>query len=141
MAWGSPTRSPFELTFGLYLDVPLLFRLQRGRAEAAEATLARARAMQRAQQERIAADVLDAQNAEHAAMARFAALETEQVLALRIAELERVRFDHGESTILTVNLRETAGLEAQSRAIDAALDSHRAHIDLAAVTAVSLAAP
>jgi cobalt-zinc-cadmium efflux system outer membrane protein len=132
---GSSTRAPFELTVGLVFDIPLAFRAQRGRVQAAEASLQRADFMLGLQRDRVAAEVKDAHSAELAAVERLRAAKREAELALELARLERTRFEHGESTILIVNLRETASLEAQARAIDATVDAHRARIDLTAVTA------
>lgn len=133
---GSATRRPFEFAVGLVLDVPLAMRLQRGRVQAAEANFAKSEALLRLQRDRIALEVRDAQNAELTAIERYTATVKEAQLAEEVAKLERARFALGDSTILFVNLRETASLEAQSRAVEAAADAHRASIDLLAVTAL-----
>jgi outer membrane protein, heavy metal efflux system len=137
---GSATRSPFELTGAVVLEVPLLYRLQRGRERAAAAAVARGETLLQLQRDRIAIEVKDARSAERAASARHAAALREASLAAEAARLERARFDLGESTVLVVNLREGAVVESQARVIDAAVDTYRAQIELAAVSG-SLVAP
>lgn len=132
---GSSSRKPFELEVGVLLDVPLAFRFQRGRVDAARAQEERAQAQLQLQRDRIVAEVQDAYSALVAAIDRHEAAEREAVLAVQVAALEAQRLLLGESTVLTVNLRETSALEAQQRVIDTAIDAHRALIELQAVTA------
>ena len=123
------TKSPrgFELEAGVVLDVPLRYRTQRGRIDAAEAGVRRAGEQTRLSLDRVAADVRDAVSALDAARQRVMVSRREVELSLELERAERRKFDLGDSTLLFVNLREQATFEAQQRVIDALGDSHRAH--------------
>ena len=69
-----------------------------------------------------------------AAIRRLEIAVAERGLAERLTVAERERFDLGESSLLLVNLREQAMLEAQAREVDASADAHRAHAAWLAAT-------
>jgi outer membrane protein, heavy metal efflux system len=116
----------------LLLDIPLQTRLMSGRADAASATVSRLNHLQQFARERIDADVLDAHSALRRARERIDAARREVKLALELEEGERIRFDHGDSHLLIVNIREQQSAEAELREVDALLDFHRAAADLKA---------
>ena len=76
--------------------------------------------------DQVSAEVKDAASALRTAHNR-AQLATQEVqVALELADAERVRFDLGDSTLFTVNLRELAAVEAELREISAINDFLRA---------------
>lgn len=133
-----PSRRQFELQIGIVLDLPLAFRAQKGRVRAAESNVARNELVLRLQEERAANEVRDAASAARLAQARITALKDEIALADQLAQLERSRFQLGESTLLFVNLREQTSIEARVRHVDALVDAHRARMDLEAASGVSI---
>ncbi|MCC6811955.1 MAG: TolC family protein [Deltaproteobacteria bacterium] len=129
-----PGRRQFELQVGVVLDLPLAFRFQRGRVLAAEASVARNEMLLQMQEERAVNEVQDAASAARMAHQRIAATREEVSLADELARLERSRFQLGESTVLFVNIREQASIEARVRQVDALVDAHRALVDLEAAS-------
>jgi outer membrane protein TolC len=123
---GDPKLGKPELELMLLVDVPLLNRVQKGRAAAAEATIARAALQTSYARDRVVADVRDAKSAMELARQRVAAARREVGVAQQLVELERQRFEMGEGTLFLVNLREQAAAEASLREVDALADFHRA---------------
>ena len=73
----------------------------------------------------LAVIVRDARSALAAARGRVTLTRREESLAREMADIERRRFDQGDSTLLFVNLREQVSAEASMRVTDALLDSQR----------------
>jgi outer membrane protein TolC len=97
-----------------------------GRRDAARAGRARVSEQMRQARDRIAAEVRDARSAAEAARERVAAARREVELAREIEAIERARFEAGDGTLLLVNLREQATLEAAGREVDALADHFKA---------------
>lgn len=123
---GDPKLARPELDVILLVDVPILNRVQNGRARAAEATLARNALQSSFARDRVIADVRDAKSAMDLARQRLTATRREVGVARELVALERERFELGEGTLFMVNLREQAAAEAELREIDALADFHRA---------------
>jgi outer membrane protein TolC len=70
------------------------------------------------ERQRISTEVLDALSAINTAYGRYQAAEQEVVLAQRLEEGERTRFQLGDSTLFLVNQRERATAEARSKLIE-----------------------
>lgn len=132
---GSVKREPFELEAGLVIDIPLERNVAEGRLRAARAQRARVDAQERFTIDRIEADVRDAAVALRTAFERVGVAKQEVSLAHQLEAGERERFELGDSSLLIVNLREQAALEAEVRAIDALADYHKARAALEAATA------
>jgi outer membrane protein TolC len=115
-----------ELELSLLVDVPLWTRNQDGRVQAAEATLARLAYQGRFARDRVIADVRDAASAVDMALERIAATRREVLASKQLVLMERQRFELGEGTLLIVNLREQALVEANLREIDALADYFKA---------------
>jgi outer membrane protein TolC len=111
----------------VYLDIPVLNRVARGRAQSADAALRKTREQLRLAENRAVADVQSARAALDAARQRTKLTADELDVARRLAQGELRRFDLGESTMLLVNLREQASTEAQIKHIDALVDYSKAH--------------
>ncbi len=123
---GSPTLRPTAFEAAVLLDVPLQTRVAQGRIDAAGAQIARVDAQRAFARERIAVEVRDALIAIDAARQRVEVARREVDLARQLEQGERARFDLGESTLLVVNLREQATVDAALREVDALADYHRA---------------
>ncbi len=127
---GSITRSGTELEAAVLVEIPLERRLASGRGESARATRDRIEAMERLMKDRIGADVRDAHSLLRAALARFDIALSETELARTLEQGERSRFEHGDSTILFVNLREQATADALIREVEALADFHKGQAQL-----------
>jgi outer membrane protein, heavy metal efflux system len=123
---GAPTLLRPELEVMVLVDVPLLNRVNDGRAQSADAARARASQQARFAKDRVVADVRDAASAMDLARRRFVAARSEVQVAKSLVELEQQRFDLGDGTLLIVNLREQSLGEAELREVDAVADFHKA---------------
>ena len=83
----------------------------------------------------IVAEVRDATSAMVQARRRLEAVRAEVRAADELATLEERRFDLGDSTLLIVNLRETAAAESHIKEVDALVDYHKAEANYRAATA------
>jgi cobalt-zinc-cadmium efflux system outer membrane protein len=117
---------------GLLFDVPIPGRALEGRARAAAAAVRRGEAVARLARDRVVAEVRDAVSAVEAARQRAELALSEAKVAERLEALERKRFESGDSTLLIVNLREQATLEARVRAVESLADYHKAKASLRA---------
>ncbi len=123
---GDPKRDKVEIEASVLLDIPIRLRAQDGRLRGAEAASSRAEAQLRFASDRALAEVRDARSALVVARERAEVLSREVSVAERLAAAELQRFLLGEGTLLLVNLREQAAVEAALRRIDALADHHRA---------------
>lgn len=132
---GDAKRAKPVLEATLVVDIPILNRVATGRERAASAQMARIDAQARLQRDRILADVRDAVSALGAAEERVTVASAEIDVARALSRQELKRFDLGEGTLLLVNLREQAALEAALRHVDALADWHKARAAYRAATA------
>ncbi len=118
----------------LVLSVPLQQREARGRRATAEAEVEEARERARLVGDQVRAEVRDAVSALNAAAERIDVARDTAEVAEQVAAAERARFELGATTLLVVNLRETASADAESAHIDAlaALLAAEAHWKAAA---------
>jgi outer membrane protein TolC len=72
---------------------------------------------------------MDYAQAIHAAKTRIAMMQQELALSTKVEQAERLRFRHGDSNLLMVNLREQATADARIRTIDALADYHKAVVE------------
>ncbi len=144
-AWSADgkTRAVPEAEVGLSFDLPVPLRQARGRAAVVQAQKARVTEQLRLLSDRVAVEVDDARSAAQAAQERVMAATAEVEAAAAVEDAERMRFDAGDATLLTVNLREGATVDARLAAIDAALEARRAEVALLSATgrALDVAAP
>lgn len=131
---GLPQLYPTQLEIGLVIDIPLLARGPDGKAAQAAAKADKLDYQLTFARDRIGADVRDALSLEETARARLALARSELALARKLAAAERDAFFLGQSTLLMVNLRETAVAEAAAREIVALADRERAVAVFRAVT-------
>ena len=132
---GDPKQAKPVLEAAVVVDIPLLNRVASGRERAAAAQVSRFEAQARLQRDRVVADVRDAASALTAAEQRAAVARTELDVARKLAEQELRRFELGEGTLLLVNLREQAAVEAALRQVDAVADWQKALAAYRAATA------
>lgn len=125
---------PTQLEIGLVIEIPLLARGPDGKAAQAAAKADKLDYQLTFARDRIAADVRDALSLEETARARLALARSELALAKKLAAAERDALFLGQSTLLLVNLRETAVAEAGAREVVALADRERAVAVFRAVT-------
>jgi len=137
---GGPTsvkrdKSQFELEAGLFVDVPLQRRKARGKLQAAEAKLIQLSAKRRFVEDKIRTELQYANAAITAAIARLERARESKRLAELMADVERRKFELGESNLLSVVLREQDAIEAAEAEVDAMLEFFMALADYNAALA------
>lgn len=135
---GDPARGQTVVAGAVVLDIPILNRVQTGRARAAEAAVARTEAQRRYARDRVVADVRTALATIEASRDRAHVAKRELEVATQLAQAELRRFELGEGTMLVVNQREQGTAEAAIREIDALAEYHRATASYRAATAKDL---
>jgi len=126
----APDLSTFEGFVSL--DLPLQRREAKGRMQAAQGQIAQLKAQERFACDQIRAEVQDAVSGLDRTYQRWKRAVQEQIVAQRVAELERDRFRLGQSNLLEVNLRELGAAQAQAKVIDALTEYFRIFADYAA---------
>lgn len=121
---------PAELVASVSIEVPLPLRTARGKLRRAEADRARLDAELRWSTDSVVVELRDAHSALVAAHARVRLAREQLNVAHALEQAERRRFEHGDSTLLFVNLREQAAADAAAQELDALTDYHRAAVDL-----------
>lgn len=124
---GAVKRGPSELRASVVFDLPLQRRSAEGKLRAAEAKLNQFDQRERFARDQITAEVQDAVSAVQAAYRRARVIAEEVAVARQLQELERSRFDLGDSNLFLVNLREQAAFDAAVREVSAQADYFRAY--------------
>lgn len=124
---GAPTsskrdKSPLEMEASLYMDMPLQRRKGQGKMDAARAKLAQLSAKRRFVEDKIAVEIQSGFAALEAAYDRLGKARESVRLAEYMADVERRKFDVGETDLLSVVLREQIAIEAAESEIDALLE-------------------
>lgn len=128
-------KSIFEVKAAVKLEFPLFLRSGRGKFDATSAQSAKLETQLELVRDRIRVAIQDSLQAMAAARNRVDAARREVELSLQVEKAERLKFQQGDSTILTVNLRETSTSDARIRVVDALVDDYRARADFLAATA------
>ena len=115
-------KSEFELEAALLVDVPLQRRRARGKVASLEAKRAQLSQKRRLAEDKIRTAVAVALESVNAAWQRVERTVEARDLADFMAEVEREKFDAGQSDLLAVALREEQAAESASKAIDALLE-------------------
>lgn len=123
---GDPARSEPVAGVSVVVDIPIRNRVQIGREQGAEATIAKTEQQKRFARDRIVADVRAALVTIDASRQRASMAQKEVEVATLLAQGELRRFELGEGNLLLVNLREQANAEAAIREVDALADYQRA---------------
>ncbi|MBX9766591.1 MAG: TolC family protein, partial [Bdellovibrionales bacterium] len=124
-----------EIRVKMKLELPLLFRVGRGRRQTTQSRLDILTVRQKYLQNQIEVQVRDALIAVTAALENIENAKDEVRLASQVEEGERRRFEAGESSFILVNLREIATADAAIREIDALHNYFNSHVDYRAATA------
>ncbi len=132
---GDPARNGTQVEAGVLLEIPLQANVARGREDNAVATAARFELQERFLKDRVGAEVRDAKSALDAALMRFQVIRKEVELARKMEQGERERFNQGDSTLLFVNLREQATVDAAIRELEALADYRKSLATLRAALA------
>ncbi|MCA9038079.1 MAG: TolC family protein, partial [Planctomycetaceae bacterium] len=129
-------KSQFEMEAAVFFDVPVERRKGRGKMHAVQTKMAQVAAKRRMTRDKITAEVGTAyagmiQSRQEALNARKAV-----ELATRMAEIERRKFEVGDSDLLKVALREQYALEAAEEEITATWNHFVAYTDYMATLAI-----
>lgn len=124
---GVVKRGPQELKASLLFDLPLQRRAAEGRQRSTDARLNQIDHRTRFTRDQVTAEVQDAISAVQAAYRRAKLLNEEVRVARQLEDMERSRFDLGDSNQFFVNLREQATFDASVREVSAIADYYRAY--------------
>lgn len=138
---GEPTsskrdKSEFELEAGVFVEVPLQRRKGRGKAHAARAKLSQIAAKRQFTQDKIVSEVQTVYAALTAAFDRVGKARESKRLAEYMAEVERRKFELGQTDLLSVYIREQSAIDAADGEVDALLEYFVAEADYVAVLAL-----
>lgn len=100
---------------GMAVSLPLRQRTARGQVQTAKLKIQKLSLEEKAERQRIQAEVDDTVSAINTSYARWAATLLEVKKAKQVEEGERMRFSAGDSTLFLVNQRERMSAEAQMR--------------------------
>ena len=128
-------KSQFELEVGIFVDVPIQRRKARGKTLAATGKLAQISAKRQFTEDKIAAELRSAHLALAAAFERLDKARESKRLAEYMAAVERRKFELGESSLLSVVLREQHAIEAAESEVEALLEYFTARTDYDAAMA------
>jgi outer membrane protein TolC len=121
-----------ELKVGLKFEVPLELNKPRGMISEGLAQKEAVSQKTRLVRDKIAAEIKKTLTTLQLAEQRITAARESRIAADKVAEGERVRFEHGDSNLVFVVLREQTAAEAALEEIGALLDFHLVHADLLA---------
>lgn len=116
----------------LQFDMPLQRNEAQGRQTQARAKLMQLQFQEQAAKDQIAIEVRDALSNLDRTWHRLQKAKEEKNIAVRVTELELIRFEKGSSNLLEVNLREIAAATAELKVIDALGEFYRAMADFRA---------
>lgn len=137
---GAPTpkgdKTPFQLSAGLYFDVPLERNKAQGKLRESRGKLAQLAAKRRLVENKVAIEVQDARSALATSHERVLRARENTQLAWELVTAERDRFQGQDSDLLRVAIQETAAIEAALTEIEALADYYKAEAALRAATAV-----
>ncbi|MFT5326108.1 MAG: outer membrane protein TolC [Planctomycetaceae bacterium] len=138
---GEPTskkrdKSEFELEAALIVDVPLQRRKAKGKLTSLEAKRSQFAQKRRLSEDKIRTDIAVAFAAVKAAYERVQRTAEARDLADYMADVERQKFNAGESDLLKVALREEKAAESAGKAIEAQLEYQLGLAHLRAATGI-----
>lgn len=115
-------KSEFELEAGFFFDMPIQRRKARGKMQAIEAKIAQVAAKERLTSDKITAGVQAAVTGMKRAYEQLIQARKAKSLANEMADIERRKFELGESDLLKVALREQYAIEAIEGEVTALLN-------------------
>lgn len=119
-------RGPSELRAGIIFDLPLQRRTATGQAVAAQNRISQIDQRLTFLRDQITVEVRDAVSAVRAAYESAAATRQEVTYTRTVEDLERQRYDLGESNLFFLNTREIQTADAAVREVGALADYYRA---------------
>lgn len=119
---GDVRRNGTQLEAGVLLEIPLQANVAGGREDSAVAVAGRLELQERFLRDRIGAEIRDARSALDTALLRVEVIRQELDLAKKMEQGERVRFNHGDSNLLFLNIREQATVDTAVRELEAIAD-------------------
>ena len=117
---GPQENEDVDVYTGLRFDVPLERNAAKGKVEQASARGEQLRHLKEFLQQKIKVDLQDAWQAIKNTKTRMELAQSEHAAARELEEGERVKFMHGDSNLIFLNLREQTTAEAALREIEAA---------------------
>lgn len=138
--FGEPTsskrdKSQFELEAGVFMEVPVQRRKAIGKSRAAQGKLMQIDAKRRFTEDKIRVEIQATHAGLTAALERLEKARESKRLAEYMADVERRKFDLGESDLLSVVLREQYAIEAAYSENDALFEYFSAKADFDAAMA------
>lgn len=121
-----------EVKVGVKFEVPLEFNKPRGMVAEGIAQQEAVSQKARLVRDKIATEVKKTLKTLQIAEQRIVAARESRIAADKVAEGERARFEHGDSNLVFVVLREQTAAEAALEEIGALLDFHLVHAELLA---------
>lgn len=131
-AYGDPS----EVRLGLTLEFPLFFRSSRGKRDSLSFSLSKLNVMRGLAQDRLQVQLNDSRQAMKTALERLDLARKEISLNQKLEEAERVRFQHGESNVLMINIREQITRDAWIKEYDALSEFFKSKAELIAAQGV-----
>ena len=119
---------------GMAVSLPLRQRTARGQAQAARLKIQKLTLDEKAERQRIQAEVDDTVSAINTSYERWVSTLLEVKKAKQVEEGERLRFGAGDSTLFLVNQRERMSAEAQMRLAEVHVDYLQSAAAFRAVT-------
>ena len=126
---GSKTLQSREFIFGLQLEMPLFFRSARGEIASSSAEISRIEANKRLFQDQLQIRITDSLQSLQNNQERVQILAQEVQATSTVEQAERIRFQHGDSTLLMVNLREQMTADAKIKEIQARSEYWKSWVD------------
>jgi outer membrane protein TolC len=131
-----PSTYPTEMRVAFTLEFPLLFRSARGKANSSLLSINKLETYQQLTRNKLEIQMNDSVQSMNASFQRLKLAHQEVQLARKLEESERLRAEHGDSSILIVNIREQNTRDAMSKEIDAYSDFYKALAEFEASSAV-----
>lgn len=124
-----PSSYPYEFKVSVQFEVPLFLRSARGKSESVFFNQQKVEFVQSLTLDRLKALILDASQAITAARGRIEFAKQEVEVSKRLEEGERKKYQHGDSSLLIINLREQITRDAMFKEIEALSDYFKARVD------------
>lgn len=132
-----PTNYPFELKTAISFEMPLFLRTARGNLTSVSTNRQKMQYIQELTRDRLKSNILNASQSLATAKVRIEFAKKEVVLSKKLEEAETIRFQHGDSSLMMVNLREQTTQDAMNKEIEALSDYFKSKIDFETFTANS----
>ena len=123
---GSLKKEKMEYKVGVKVELPLRMRSQNGRLNGVIANRNKIDAQLGLAKDRLNILLNDFRQSIDASRQRTELIQREVQLSAKVEEAERLRFRHGDSNLLMVNIREQTTADAEQRLVDAKIELLRA---------------